>query len=80
MVYRHKSQEELPEQDTVIWKCTSEGCKGWMRDEFAFEHTPTCSLCSSPMMKTNKMLPQLINTSTTFKPAARKGASADSEG
>ncbi|UUZ81011.1 cold-shock protein [Paenibacillus sp. P26] len=67
MNYRKKPLEEVPYENTPIWSCTKEDCKGWMRDNFAFEHEPTCPLCSSPMVRETKMLPQLINMKTDSK-------------
>jgi hypothetical protein len=78
MVYRNKSQEEIPEESTVVWSCTSDNCKGWMRDNFAFEHTPKCTLCDSPMTKDTKMLPLLVNTNADFK-SLKKGVSIQSK-
>jgi hypothetical protein len=67
MNYRKKSLEELPEESTSIWSCTKEGCKGWMRDNFAFEYVPTCRLCLSPMARDMKMLPLLLNSNGDLK-------------
>ncbi|GIO56150.1 cold-shock protein [Paenibacillus cellulositrophicus] len=77
MNYRKKSMEEIPEENTAIWSCTKEGCKGWMRDNFAFEHEPTCRLCNSPMVRDTKMLPVLNNSSADQK-SAKKGVKIDS--
>nr|WP_127531333.1 cold-shock protein [Paenibacillus kobensis] len=60
---RKRPQEELPEQLTPIWSCSNENCKGWMRDNFAFSTTPICSLCQSEMVRSEKMLVALMNTS-----------------
>ncbi|UJF36490.1 cold-inducible protein YdjO-related protein [Paenibacillus hexagrammi] len=54
-----------------IWSCTKEGCKGWMRDNFAFETQPLCCLCSSPMVRNMKLLPQLINSNNDLKALKR---------
>ena len=76
MNYRKKSLEEIPEEDTSIWSCTDENCKGWMRDNFAFEHEPTCRLCNSPMVRASKMLPILNNSNGDLK-AIKKGVQID---
>ncbi|MFC0211440.1 cold-shock protein [Paenibacillus chartarius] len=70
--FRNKYLEDLPEEDTVVWRCTKEGCKGWMRDNFAFESKPVCCLCSSPMVSEKKLLPQLFNSNDDLK-AVKKG-------
>lgn len=75
MYYRAK-QEEVPEDLTAIWACTNEGCKGWMRDNFAFEHAPTCRLCKHEMTSTTKMLPLLSNSNGNLK-AIKKGVQID---
>ncbi|MFC5700789.1 cold-shock protein [Cohnella faecalis] len=61
MYNRKKISEELPQEETLIWSCVSESCKGWIRDNFAFDTVPTCPLCKSAMEKTTRMLPQLEN-------------------
>lgn len=71
-MYNRAKPVELPEGVTAIWSCTQEGCKGWMRDNFAFEETPTCRLCSHPMESTTKMLPLLQNSNVDLK-ASKKG-------
>lgn len=74
MYSRKKSLEEIPEEMTAIWSCTSEGCKGWMRDNFAFENVPTCGICHTPMESGTRMLPALVNTNRDQK-TLRKGVS-----
>jgi hypothetical protein len=66
-MYRRKLLEDLPHENTTIWTCKTEGCKGWIRDNFAFEHAPTCHLCSSQMVSSIKMLPLLANTNKDVK-------------
>ncbi|MBP1997075.1 cold-shock protein [Paenibacillus eucommiae] len=72
MYFRKKSLEDIPEEDTMVWSCSSESCKGWMRDNFSFEHAPTCGVCFSPMISSKKMLPLLVNTNVEMK-AMKKG-------
>ncbi|ASS76485.1 hypothetical protein CIG75_16985 [Tumebacillus algifaecis] len=72
MYNRAKSQEEIPMEDTRIWSCTQDDCKGWMRDNFAFEHVPTCRLCNSPMESSTKLLPVLDNPNGDLK-SIKKG-------
>ncbi|WP_410512784.1 cold-shock protein [Paenibacillus sp. BR2-3] len=67
MYFRKKSLEDIPTEDTAIWSCTQEGCIGWMRDNFAFEHVPTCWQCNSPMIRSMKILPMLVNKNTDIK-------------
>ncbi|AWB43205.1 cold-shock protein [Paenibacillus sp. CAA11] len=74
MNYRKKTSEEVPEELTPIWSCTSESCNGWMRDNFAFDYSPVCPLCSSAMEKGSKMLPLLVNNNTDMK-SLKKGVS-----
>lgn len=72
MYFRKKALEELPQEATAIWTCTKEGCTGWMRDNFAFETVPTCWQCNSPMTRSMKMLPMLVNKNSDMK-AMKKG-------
>lgn len=67
MNHRKKIQEEIPVENTAIWACSQDGCKGWMRDNFAFEHEPTCRLCAAPMVRDTKMLPVLVNSNGNLK-------------
>jgi len=60
---RKRPQDELPEEMTPIWSCSDENCKGWMRDNFVLSATPVCSLCQSEMVRGEKMLVALANTS-----------------
>ncbi|MBD2861947.1 MULTISPECIES: cold-inducible protein YdjO-related protein [Paenibacillus] len=65
---RRRFTEELPLEETEIWSCTKEACNGWMRDDFAFESTPTCRLCLSPMTRALKMIPVVSNSNGNLKP------------
>ncbi|GIP23504.1 MULTISPECIES: cold-shock protein [Paenibacillus] len=76
MNYRKKTLEEIPEEITPIWSCTNDSCNGWMRDNFAFDYTPACPLCSSEMEKSTKMLPQLVNNNADMK-SLKKGVQID---
>ena len=67
MYNRKKPLEDIPQEDTMIWSCAKEGCKSWMRDNFAFEHVPTCHICQTPMVKSMKMLPALNNSNGDLK-------------
>ncbi|UNK20902.1 cold-shock protein [Paenibacillus sp. N3/727] len=71
MYFRKKSLEELPQEETAVWTCEKEGCNGWIRDDFAFEHQPTCHQCSSPMIRSIKTLPQLVNSKKDIKNLAK---------
>jgi hypothetical protein len=78
MYHRAKPVEEIPLEDTAVWSCTKEDCKGWMRDNFAFECEPTCRLCHSPMVTSTKMLPILENSNGDLK-AIKKGVQIDQQ-
>ncbi|WP_248928681.1 cold-shock protein [Paenibacillus hamazuiensis] len=71
-MYHKKSLEEVPIENISIWSCENEACKGWMRDNFAFESAPICVHCNSPMVKSMKMLPQLNNPNKDMK-SLKKG-------
>ncbi|MFC5401441.1 cold-shock protein [Cohnella soli] len=60
---RKKTVEELPEELTAIWSCSDDNCNGWMRDNFALSSTHQCPLCQSEMVKGERMLVALANTS-----------------
>jgi len=60
---RKRVMESVPEELTAIWSCSNESCKGWMRDNFVFSSQPTCVQCNSLMVKDEKMLSIVENTS-----------------
>lgn len=66
-MYKRIPIEELPHENTKIWTCKKDLCKGWIRDDFAFMHVPTCHLCHSPMISSHKMLPLITNTNIDMK-------------
>jgi hypothetical protein len=59
--------EDLAHENTKIWTCEKEDCKGWIRDNFAFEYVPTCHQCHSPMISSIKMMPLINNTNKNMK-------------
>ncbi|MFC5700755.1 cold-shock protein [Cohnella faecalis] len=60
---RKRPLEDIPMELTSIWSCSNEACKGWMRDNFALAILPVCPQCQSVMVKSEKMLSVLVNTS-----------------
>ncbi|MWC30757.1 cold-shock protein [Paenibacillus sp. MMS18-CY102] len=60
---RKRPVEDVPNELTAVWSCTDDNCKGWMRDNFALSVAPVCSLCQSEMVKSEKMLVAVVNTS-----------------
>ncbi len=55
MYYSRKNQEPPIQEETEIWECTKEECKGWMRKDFSYDSHQKCPLCKS-QMKTKKRL------------------------
>ncbi|CAM3765484.1 cold-shock protein [Cohnella lubricantis] len=55
--------EDVLQEQTAIWSCPNENCKGWMRDNFTFSSTPICSQCQAKMVKGERMLAAVLNTS-----------------
>lgn len=75
MYSRKRSLEDLPVENTPVWSCEKEGCIGWMRDNFTFESVPTCPLCHSVMVRTERLLPLLTNMNTSmYQKSLKKGA------
>ncbi|MFD2613924.1 cold-shock protein [Paenibacillus gansuensis] len=62
---RKKPLEETPVEMTAIWSCTSETCNCWMRDNFALDAEPTCPQCQSEMVRGEKSLAVIVNSSFT---------------
>lgn len=61
MYNRKKQLEPVPEVDTKVWICETEGCNSWMRDNFTFEQEPSCIICNATMVSGIKLLPALVN-------------------
>lgn len=78
MYYSRKRLEDIPQEMTEIWSCTHEGCKGWMRDNFAFAAVPTCPQCHSTMKNSMRELPVLVNTREDQK-MLKKGIQIEKE-
>ncbi|MED4400154.1 cold-inducible protein YdjO-related protein [Metabacillus fastidiosus] len=55
--------EKPPEVNLKIWKCASDTCKGWMRDNFKSDDEPSCPLCGHAMMESERTLPVIENFS-----------------
>lgn len=56
------SRRKMPDVilvDTLVWKCTNEGCAGWMRIEFSLSDEPGCPLCDAEMEKVTKPVPEI---------------------
>jgi hypothetical protein len=60
---RKKGQEDIVLEPTPIWSCTDENCNGWMRANFVFATVPVCPQCQSEMIKGERMLAAVTNTS-----------------
>ncbi|TCZ76347.1 cold-shock protein [Paenibacillus albiflavus] len=64
MYFSKKNMEPIQEETTSVWICSEDTCSCWMRENFSFEESPACPICSSVMVKNTKMLPSLLNHST----------------
>ncbi|MFC5530676.1 cold-shock protein [Cohnella yongneupensis] len=60
---RKRPLEDLPQELTAVWSCSDENCNGWMRANFVLANSPVCSQCHSEMVKGEKMLAAVLNTS-----------------
>ena len=59
---RKKQLEEIPQEMTAIWSCSNEDCNGWMRENFAFSSQPDCPQCGNVMVKGERKLTVLVNS------------------
>jgi hypothetical protein len=59
-MYKRNNMEEVEPEETKVWECTSDTCKGWIRANFTYDQQPECPLCKSEMKASTKML-QAIN-------------------
>ncbi|WP_101844018.1 cold-shock protein [Halobacillus sp. Marseille-P3879] len=67
MAFGKKNQDEVVEEETKIWVCTSENCNCWMRDNFRTEEEAICPMCSSEMKEESKVLQVVNNNSLYYK-------------
>lgn len=59
--FNRRAQEEKPEDvliDTEVYSCTSDGCKGWMRSDFASADLK-CPLCGNETSMEVRELPKI---------------------
>lgn len=47
--YGKRNQEPLAQEQTEVWECTVEDCKGWMRKDFSYDNHQKCPLCGNYM-------------------------------
>lgn len=62
MAFGRRPAPTIEYADANIWKCTSEDCPCWMREELSLISNPICPLCDSEMTKTTRSAPVLSNT------------------
>jgi hypothetical protein len=67
MAFGRRNEEEIKTEETKIWRCSSEDCKGWMRDNFKSEETPHCPICKSEMVPSSEVLQVVDNPHPTTK-------------
>jgi hypothetical protein len=60
--FSKKNMEQVPEEETAVWSCSTTNCSCWMRENFSFEESPICPICKSVMVRDMKMLPSLYNS------------------
>nr|WP_135547732.1 cold-shock protein [Paenibacillus cymbidii] len=60
---RKRPLDDTPLEMTPVWSCSNENCKGWMRDNFSLSVAPVCPQCHSVMVKGERNLIALANTS-----------------
>ncbi|OUS77175.1 hypothetical protein B1748_08475 [Paenibacillus sp. MY03] len=68
----NKPLDNLPEELTTIWSCGRDDCNGWIRDSFSFKEQPTCPMCKSAMIRSEKLLPILVTTDQEIKHYRKK--------
>lgn len=68
----NKPLENLPEEMTILWSCSQDACKSWIRDSFSFKDNPICPMCKSVMVRSEKILPILVTTDQEIKHYRKK--------
>ncbi|MDF2725760.1 MAG: hypothetical protein K0Q59_5438 [Paenibacillus sp.] len=68
----NKPLDNLPEEMTVIFSCSQDACKSWIRDSFSFTDQPICPMCKSAMVRSEKILPILVKTDQEIKHYRKK--------
>ena len=59
-MYRRNNMEEVVLEETKVWECASDACKGWIRDNFTSNDEHKCPLCGSEMIAGTKCFKPLI--------------------
>ena len=70
MGFGRKQNEDVIVEQVIVWECSSSDCNCWIRDNFKSTEEPTCPRCNSSMIKTEREL-QVIKNTSVF--ASRKG-------
>nr|WP_182480679.1 cold-shock protein [Peribacillus asahii] len=65
MLYRRNNAEEVVPEETKVWECVADDCKGWIRDNFTSSDDQKCPLCGSEMKAGTRML-QAINNPKNY--------------
>ncbi|WP_335870814.1 cold-inducible protein YdjO-related protein [Bacillus sp. 2205SS5-2] len=66
MAFGKRKEEEIIEEETKIWECSSEDCKCWVRDNFKSSDSPICPICGSPMQLSSKVLQVVENPHRSY--------------
>lgn len=74
---RKRPMADLLCEVTPIWSCTKDGCNGWMRENYTFQESPTCSQCLSPMIRTTREIPVLTGSGFGIKTEMKKPQEAE---
>ncbi len=59
MYYSKRNQEPPVQEETEIWECTVEECKGWMRKDFSYDSHQKCPLCKSQMEAKKRLIDKI---------------------
>ncbi|MFE7083861.1 cold-shock protein [Priestia megaterium] len=57
--YRKRNQEPLAQEQTEVWECIIENCKGWMRKDFSYDHDQKCPLCGNHMRAGERLIDKI---------------------
>lgn len=63
MGFGRKQSEDVVIEQVIVWECSSSDCNCWIRDNFKSSEEPTCPRCKSSMVKTERELQVVKNTS-----------------
>ncbi|MEI5908894.1 cold-inducible protein YdjO-related protein [Bacillus spongiae] len=66
MAFGKRKEEEIIEEETKVWECSSADCNCWVRDNFKSSDSPSCPICGSDMKPSSKVIQVVDNPHRSY--------------